>query len=185
METGKTCLTDGHIQNRRVEGLDRHKVHCNNKHGVVVNAKLEMSINGCVDDPHPIRSARCEADSESASLVAIDVSAVNQAVVQCRWARLLCGQVQLINSLVAPIVEEDVSKVLVVVRTRRPVDQNTAEDTFPCLQGKVGMVPRRPVLGRSPGVRRSIARCGGALRDGGDAVVRVGEVLANAVEVNA
>ena len=45
------------------------------------------------------------------------------------------------------------------------------------------MVPRRAILRRSPGVGQRITRCDWALSNRCHAILRVGVVLANAVEV--
>ncbi len=60
-----------------------------------------------------------------------------------------------------------------------------AEDTFPCLKGEVGVVPCASVLGSFPGISHAAAGWRGALRDADYAIIRVGVVLADAMEMDA
>lgn len=69
-----------------------------------------------------------------------------------------------------PIVEEQVSEVFVVIGGCWTVDQNATEDTIPCLNGKVGVIPRRAILSCAPGVGEAVAGSNWALGDGRDAV---------------
>lgn len=62
------------------------------------------------------------------------------------------------------------TKVLIIVRSSRTVDDDTAEDTIPCLDGEVRVIPGAAVLSRSPLVRLGVTGSDWALSDGGDTV---------------
>jgi len=49
-------------------------------------------------------------------------------------------------------IEEQITEVLVVVGGSWSVDEDAAEDAFPCLQSVVRMIPATAVLGCSPSV---------------------------------
>lgn len=84
-----------------------------------------------------------------------------------------------------PVVEEEHPKISIPIRRRRTVDHDAPEYPFPRLKVVVGMVPRRAILGRPPGVGDRLSRCHRALGDRRHAVHCVGIVLANAMEVQA
>ncbi len=73
---------------------------------------------------------------------------------------------------------------MIVVCRCRPIDDDAARDPFPRLQSNVRMVPGRPVLARSPRIRRAAPRRNGALGNRGHAVHLVRVVLPDAVEVD-
>lgn len=69
-----------------------------------------------------------------------------------------------------PVIQENVTKILVVVGCSRAVDENASKDAVPSLHSEVRVVPRASVLRRSPFVGLSVSRGEGALCNGRDAV---------------
>lgn len=185
------ALTHAHAEDRRLEGLDRHQVGRDDRHGVVVNGELEVRVDGRVDEADAVRLVLVHGDIEAvarlrvAAILAKDVDAVDQAVGQLGRSVGLGVGPQLVDGGVIPVAENNQAKILVVVGRGGSVNDDAAKEALPGLQSKVGVVPGRAVLRRPPLVGDGGARRCGALRDGRDAVVLVVVPLPEAVEMHA
>ena len=82
-----------------------------------------------------------------------------------------------------PVVQEKHSLVFIIVAACRAVDDDTSQNTFPCLERKVRVIPRTSVLSCSPGIGDGLSGCSRTLSDGSNTVMLVGVVLANTVEM--
>ncbi|TKW55332.1 hypothetical protein CTA1_12764 [Colletotrichum tanaceti] len=186
------ALAHGDVEHGGLVGDDGDEVGGDDLHGVVVDGELPVGVDGGVDEPQAVGGAGGPGDVVAPARLGrrvvvdgVDVGAVDEAVVEGRGPFRLGGVVELVDGLVVPVVEEEHAEVLVVVGGGGAVDDDAAEDALPGLQGEVGVVPGRAVLQGPPGVGDGAAGGGGALGDGADAVVLVGVVLADAVEVDA
>lgn len=185
------ALAHADVEDGGVVGGDGNQVGSDDLHGVVVNHELPVGVDGGVDQSQTVRGAGGPGDVVAVAglsggvVVAVDVGTVNETVVKGWRAGGLGSGVELVDGLVIPVVEEHHAEVLVVVGSGGAVDDDAAKDTLPRLKGEVGVVPGRTILQSSPGVGDGVIGGRGALSDGADAVVLVGVVLANAVEVNA
>jgi len=145
-------LTHTDADNGSFIRFDGYKIGCNDSHGVVVDHELPMGVDSGVDEANAVRSAGGEGNIVAMTAVSESVGAVDQTVVE-NWRTIhLGGEVELINRLVVPVVEEEHTQVLVVVCRGRSIDDNAAKDALPSLQGEMRVIPSRPVLGSSPGV---------------------------------
>lgn len=185
------ALAHAHVEDGGGVGRDGDKVGSDDSHGVVVNHELPVGVDGSVDESHAVGGTGGPGHVEAGTglggvaVIAVDVGAVDETVVESRGTGGLGGGVELIDGLVVPVVQEDHAEVLIVVGSGGTVDDDTTEDTLPGLEGEVGVVPGGPVLGGPPGVGHGVVGRQRALGDGADTIGLVGVVLANAVEVNA
>lgn len=100
-----------------------------------------------------------------------------------------------------PIVQEEYTQIFVIVFRCRTVDQYATKDTLPSLQtemrmammmsvydvecsGRMDLLPTRTVLSGSPCISDARAWCCRALSDGNHAIILIGVVLANTMEMN-
>lgn len=146
---------------------DRDEVAGNNLHGVVVDGEAEVGISSTVHKTHAVAGAgnkvNLEARANSSSIVkSVGVGSVDEAVLRLgvMLAIVVLGvmegrllrtyswrpaggslQGEDSGSLLRPIVQEDVAKVLVVVCSCGAVDENTTENTVPSLNREVRVVP--------------------------------------------
>lgn len=82
-----------------------------------------------------------------------------------------------------PIVQEDVTKINIVIGTCGAIDQNSTEQSVPGLDVEVRMIPASTILDRTPRVGQRIARGNRALSNTRSAIHLVCPILANSVEV--
>lgn len=83
-----------------------------------------------------------------------------------------------------PVVQKQVTEINIVVRSGGAVDQNTAEQSVPRLHVEMRVVPGGSILGCAPLIGEAVSRSDGTLSHTGNAIVVVGVVLSNAVEMN-
>lgn len=123
---------------------------------MVVDHESEVRVDGRIHNSHSVRrilgdgNRKASADLIVVVIVTVDIGAVDETVVQSRGTASLGRVVKLVDSLVTPVVQEDMTEILVVVSSGGTVDDNTAKDTLPGLQGKVRMIPGGTVLLRLP-----------------------------------
>lgn len=122
--------------------------------------------------------------NHSAIVLGKSVGTVDQRVRHRRRARHTRQQRQVISSVVVPVRQRKHAEVDIVVGRGRAVNLDAAEDAVPRLHVEVRVVPRASVLCCAPGVGDRVAGGSGALSDGGHAIILVGVVLADAVEVD-
>lgn len=86
---------------------------------MVVEGHLELRIYGAVHQPQPVRGPcferRLEARAGDGARVVVHVGAVDQRVLECGRAGQLRVDLERARRLVAPVVEEDVAEIDVVV----------------------------------------------------------------------
>lgn len=83
-----------------------------------------------------------------------------------------------------PVIDQHVAEINVVIRSSRAVDQYTTKQAVPGLYVEMRMIPGGSVLCRAPLVCEAVSWSDWALSHAGDAVVVVGVVLSDAMEVN-
>lgn len=83
-----------------------------------------------------------------------------------------------------PVIQDHVAEIDVVVRSCRAVDQYTAKESVPGLDVKVAVIPAGSVLGCAPFVGETVSRSDWTLGHARDAIVVVGIVLSDAMEMN-
>lgn len=167
------------------------QVHSNNSHRVVVNHETEVRVDSSIDNSHSVRRVLGDGNGKASTglviiiVITINVGAVDETIVQGWGTARLGSEVKSIDSLVTPVVQEDVAEILIVVGSGGTVDQDTTKDTLPGLKTKVRVVPGGTVLLGLPGVSDLRAGRSRALCDGRYTIILVGVVLPDTVEVNA
>lgn len=151
---------------------------------MVIDHELPVGVDGTIHKTDTVSGARSPGCCEAGTAVIIDIGAVDQPVIKCRWTDSLGVVVQFVNSLVIPIVQKQITKVFVVVGCSRSVDDDSTDDTLPSLEGEVRMVPGGTVLLSLPGVGDALPGSGWALGDRSHTIIRIGVVLANTVEMD-
>lgn len=103
---------------------------------MVVDGEVEMSVNSSVHQADQVRCARYKVSLEARTHAAIivRVRSVDQTVVQSWWSLSLCISVLRICSLVIPIVQEENTKVFIVIGGSGPMNENATEDAVPSLE---------------------------------------------------
>lgn len=164
-----------------------------------------MRVDGGIDKAQTVRSTRSPVEAQAlagnGSGVVVNVGTVQESSVESGRAAGFGSLPQLVDSLVVPVVEKDEANILIVVCRRRAVDENATKQTLPGLQTVVRVVPgesielsetelvkdlpARAVLGQTELIRHAAPDCNGALRNRHHTIIRVGKVLAHAVEVDA
>lgn len=136
-------------------------------HGVVVDGEAEVGVSSTVHKAHAVAGAgnkvNFKALANSGSIVeSVGVGSVDEAVLGLVAMLAIvsegaCGggdikaygwragsgsfQSEDSGSLLRPVVQEDVTEILVVVGSRRAVDEDTTKYTIPSLNSKVRVVP--------------------------------------------
>lgn len=83
-----------------------------------------------------------------------------------------------------PILELERTHIDIVFSAGGAVDDHWTHDTFPSLNGEVGVVPRSPVILGNPCVSHGRSWSDWALSNGGNTIVHVVVQLSNTVEMD-
>lgn len=83
-----------------------------------------------------------------------------------------------------PVVQKQVTEINIVVRSGGAVDQYTAKQSVPRLHVEMRVVPGGSILGSTPLIGETVSGSDWTLSYTGNAIVVVGPVLSNAVEMN-
>lgn len=71
-------LTDTNVKHSRIIRLNWYKIRCYDLHGMVVNRKLEVSIESGVDDPQSIRSSGRKGYFEPRATIIPDIGTIDE-----------------------------------------------------------------------------------------------------------
>lgn len=156
---------------------------------MVVNGEFEMSVGRNVHQADAVSGSRGEdglmtLSNNGAVLLSEGVGTVDEPSVHGWRTADPRNESEVIRSVMRPVGQNHRAQVDVVVGCGRSIDYDATKDAIPCLNVEVGVPPRGAVLGSPPPVGSCLARSGRALGDGRNAVIRVGVVLANSVEVD-
>ena len=82
-----------------------------------------------------------------------------------------------------PVIQKDMSKIHVVVCSRRSIDDDSTKHPIPCLDVKVRVVPSSAVFHSAPPISVGVSRGNRALRNTWHAIHEIGPILADSVKV--
>ena len=174
-----------------IKRLDWDKIRSNDFHRVVVNAEFEHRVDRRIHETQPVRGAlvhfHCEAMASGGAIwtSTVYIGSIDKTISQILGSNELILDIQLIDSLVGPVAQEERSFIHVVIRGCWSIDDDTAVDTFPGLQPDVGMIPRGPILLGSPFVSHGVTGSNGTLGNRDHTIHWVCVVLADTMPVDA
>ena len=84
-----------------------------------------------------------------------------------------------------PVIQEEMSQIYIVVRSRRTIDEDPTEDSVPRLYIKMRVIPPSSILVSMPPVSVGVSRGNRALSNAGDTIHLARPVLANTMEMQA
>lgn len=137
-----------------------------------------------VDDAEPVLLAGLEDSLPLRARPLVGVRAVDQAVLHSGRSSDLSRVPQSEGLSVAPVVEEEDTKVLVIVGSGGSVQHHSSVQAFRILQTEVAVVPGRAILRDLELVGHRVARHDGALGDARDAVLLCAVQLPQSMPVN-
>lgn len=122
----------------------RNPVGCNHGHGMVVDGEFEVGIDRDIDKPKTIRSSLHKVCAESfpCRIVSVDVRSIDKSVIHRDFPSKFMLVIQRIDSLVSPILKEEIPKIFVIIGGGRPIDNESAKHSFPRLECEMRMVPK-------------------------------------------
>lgn len=103
-----------------------NKVRCNDSQSVIVDAEVKVGVCSSIDYSEEVRCSRFDRLLPVGSESTIHDSAIDQSSISSGWTSILGEAVLLACSKMAPVVQEEVAKVNIIVGGSRAVDDNSA-----------------------------------------------------------
>lgn len=171
---------------------DWYEVDSNDSKLVAVDVELEAGLDGGVGKTEPVLLTLGDGHLEAlpAWLFIPNIHAVDKASVQ-GWVgmlsrrNLLCPAHDRVSSLVRPVLHHDHLLVVVfIARLDGTVDDDRAKDTIVGLKSVMRVPPGATIGSGNPLVREAFTRSDRTLRNGWNAVILVGVILMDTVEMD-
>ena len=138
-------LAHSNGNSRRVVWDNGHKIGLDHLHSVVIDREAEMSVSGTVHKTNSVASSSdegsLESRSNSSSISIVSVGSVDQAVVESWRAVGRRGDGEHFGGLVRPVVEEEITEILVVIGGCWTVDHDSTENAVSSLDGEMRVIP--------------------------------------------